>query len=116
MGNILVSTAVPGDASVPVLLDFGLTKRLDPKLKLAFARLMHSSHETDVDGLLQSFDEMGLKMNRHDPFQDMSNMQRGFGDTVKQSEAREASKQRSQDYQKRKEASLAEEGVKKGQK
>lgn len=69
MGNILVSTAVPGDSSVPVLLDFGLTKRLDPKMKVAFARLMHSSYESDIDSLLQSFDEMGLKMNRHDPFE-----------------------------------------------
>jgi len=82
MGNILVSTAVPGDASVPVLLDFGLTKRLDPKIKVAFARLMHSSHESDIDGLLQSFDEMGLKMNRHDPFEDMANMQRGMTHTA----------------------------------
>jgi aarF domain-containing kinase len=54
-GNILVSTARSGaaDASVPVLLDFGLTKRLSPPLKLAFARLVHASDASDVDGLLQ---------------------------------------------------------------
>jgi aarF domain-containing kinase len=116
MGNILVSTAVPGDPSVPVLLDFGLTKRLDPPIQLAFARLMHASHESDVDALLQSFDEMGLKMNRYDPFEDMAAMQRGFGNTVPQSKAREIAKQKSQDYQRRMEAKRAEEGLQKGQK
>lgn len=117
MGNILVSTASNNvDSSVPVLLDFGLTKRLDPQIKLAFARLMHSSHETDVDGLLQSFEEMGLKMNRHDPFEDMANMQRGFGTTTPQSKAKEVSKQKSKDYQRRMEAQRAEAGVEKGQK
>lgn len=116
MGNILVSTAVPGDPSVPVLLDFGLTKRLDPQIKLAFARLMHASYENDVDGLLQSFDEMGLKMNRHDPFQDMANMQRGFGDTVKQSEARESLRKRRADFKQRREAQRADAGLKKGEK
>lgn len=116
MGNILVSTAIPGDASVPVLLDFGLTKRLDPKIKLAFARLMHSSHESDVDGLLQSFDEMGLKMNRYDPFEDMANMQRGFGNTVPQSEVRQVSKRKNQEYKQRTEAKRTEAGLKKGQK
>jgi aarF domain-containing kinase len=116
MGNILVSTAVPDDSSVPVLLDFGLTKRLDPTIKLAFARLMHASHETDLDGLLQSFEEMGLKMNRHDPFEDMANMQRGFGNTTPQSQAKEVSKQKQQDYQRRMDAKRLEAGLEKGQK
>jgi len=115
-GNILVSTAVPGDASVPVLLDFGLTKRLDPPIKLAFARLMHSSYEGDIDALIRSFREMGLKMNRHDPMEDMAAMQRGFGDTVPQKRAREVRKQKSADYRRRNEAERAEAGLKKGEK
>eukprot|EP00536_Pseudo-nitzschia_multiseries_P001288 jgi/Psemu1/234462/estExt_Genewise1.C_160099 len=115
--NILVSTAVPRDASVPVLLDFGLTKRLDPPMKLAFARLMHASYEGDVDALLQSFDEMGLKTNNKlDPLEGMANMQRGFGDTVPQTRAREASKQQSAAYKRRMEARRADEGLEKGQK
>jgi predicted unusual protein kinase regulating ubiquinone biosynthesis (AarF/ABC1/UbiB family) len=74
-----VSTSeIDGDASVPVLLDFGLTKRLETDAKLAFAKLMHASDETDVDALLQSFEEMGLEMNRYDPFEDMSAMQVRF--------------------------------------
>ena len=85
-------------------------------MKVAFARLMHASHENDIDSLLQSFDEMGLKMNRHNPFEDMANMQRGFSDTVPQSEVKEASKIKNQDYQRRMEAKRADAGLKKGQK
>lgn len=114
--NILVSTAVPGDSSVPVLLDFGLTKRLDPPIKLAFARLMHSSYEGDVDGLIRSFEEMGLKMNRHDPMEDMAAMQRGFGDTVPQKRAREARNKNNADYKRRVKATRTEAGLAKGQK
>lgn len=43
-------------------------------------------------------------------------MQRGFGDTVPQSQVREASKRKSQDYQRRMEAKRADAGLKKGQK
>jgi len=115
-GNILVSTAVPGDASVPVLLDFGLTKRLDPKIKLAFARLMYASHENDIDSLMRSFDEMGLKLNNQNPFEDMANMRRGFGSTVPVSEAKEVSKRKRVDMQRRNEARKTDAGLQKGQK
>jgi len=116
--NILVSTSDDNDddASVPVLLDFGLTKRLDPPIKLAFARLMHASYEGDVDALIQSFNEMGLKMNRHDPMEDMAAMQRGFGDTVPQKRVREIQKEKSANYKSRVKAQRAEAGLSKGQK
>jgi len=116
-GNILISTANTGrDNSVPVLLDFGLTKRLDPKMKLAFARLMYASHENDIDSLMRSFDEMGLKFNRHNPFEDMANMRRGFGSTVPQSKAKEVSKRKRLDWQRRTEARKVDAGLQKGQK
>merc|ERR1711865_676123 len=116
-GNILISTANTGrDNSVPVLLDFGLTKRLDPKMKLAFARLMYASHENDIDSLMRSFDEMGLKFNRHNPFEDMANMRRGFGSTVPQSEAKEVSKRTRVDMERRNEAKKIDAGLQKGQK
>ena len=38
---------------MPVLLDFGLTKRFTPAQTLAFARLVHASEASDIDGLLQ---------------------------------------------------------------
>jgi aarF domain-containing kinase len=114
-GNILVSTAA-SDSSTPVLLDFGLTKRLDPPIKVAFARLMHASDETDVDSLIQSFDEMGLKMNRQDPFEDMAAMQRSFQETVPQTQVRQVSSEKSKEYKARMEALKEEQGVQKGQK
>jgi len=95
-GNLLVSTdpAVNGgDASVPILLDFGLVKRFSPDMRLAFARMVYSSNVMDVDALLQSFDEMGLKIGgQADPFQDLANVRSMFK-TVKSSAAKEAKEQ-----------------------
>ena len=57
-GNILVSTNEAqnsNDPSVPVLLDFGLTKRFSPKMLVAFARMMHASYAMDVDELVAAF-------------------------------------------------------------
>jgi predicted unusual protein kinase regulating ubiquinone biosynthesis (AarF/ABC1/UbiB family) len=114
-GNILVSTAA-SDPSTPVLLDFGLTKRLDPPIKVAFARLMHASDETDLDSLILSFEEMGLKMNRQDPFEDMAAMQRSFQETVPQTQVRQVSSEKSKDSKARMEALKEEQGIQKGQK
>jgi predicted unusual protein kinase regulating ubiquinone biosynthesis (AarF/ABC1/UbiB family) len=111
---LLCGSDAAHDPSVPVLLDFGLTKRLEPAMKVAFARLMHSSEEMDVDGLLKSFDEMGLKLNRYDPFEDMRAMRSSFSDTVPKSEAKEARKKRNTEYKQRQEARQEEEQVQKG--
>jgi len=57
-GNLLVSTnkAQNGnDASVPVLLDFGLTKRFTDHMLLSFARMMHATYSMDVDELVAAF-------------------------------------------------------------
>ena len=116
-GNILVSTAggvEEQDASVPVLLDFGLTKRFTPAQTLAFARLVHASEASDIDGLLQSFDEMGLKLNRYDPFEDMAAMRRSLSDTVPASEAKEVGKRRRAERREEEAAKRAEAGVPKG--
>ena len=75
---------------MPILLDFGLVKRFCPDMRLAFARMVYSSNVMDVDALLQSFNEMGLKIGgQADPFQDLANVRRMFK-TVKSSEAKEA--------------------------
>lgn len=55
-----------------MLLDFGLTKRLPNKMRLSFAKMIHSASAMDYGGLLQSFEDMGLKMNRDDPMEDMN--------------------------------------------
>lgn len=114
-GNILVSTAeADGDASVPVLLDFGLTKRLDDNMRLAFARLVHAADENDVDALLQSFQDMGLVLNRYDPFEDMAAMRRSFADPVPQSQAQVALKEKTRDRKLREQAMKDDQGVDEG--
>jgi len=89
-GNILISTDPKqngGDPSVPVLLDFGLTRRFDADIKVAFSRLVHSCYVMDVQGLLRSFDEMGLKVRDQDPFQDIVSLRSAFR-TIPASEAK----------------------------
>uniref|UniRef100_A0A7S1B696 Beta-lactamase-related domain-containing protein n=1 Tax=Corethron hystrix TaxID=216773 RepID=A0A7S1B696_9STRA len=108
-GNILVSTAVDGDASVPVLLDFGLTKRLDDRMRVAFARLVHAADESDVDALLRSFEEMGLVLNRYDPLEDMAAMRRSLANPVPQSLARQAVRDRARERKMRESAMLEEQ-------
>lgn len=95
-GNILISTSEEqngGDPSVPILLDFGLTKRFSEDMKLAFSKMVHSTYIMDVDGLLTSFTEMGLKVKLEDPFEDLSSMRRVFK-TVPASKAKAAREER----------------------
>eukprot|EP00741_Cyanophora_paradoxa_P009010 tig00001428_g8723.t1 len=65
-GNILVVRDAEHGA-VPVLLDFGLAKRLAPKVRVAFARLVYSVATVDYAGLLRAFDELGFVLNPADP-------------------------------------------------
>merc|ERR1719277_2935356 len=45
----------------PVLLDFGLTKRVPSlELRLAFCKLLVAAHEQDISGLLVAMREMGF--------------------------------------------------------
>merc|ERR1712238_554414 len=67
-------------------------------------------------GLMRSFEEMGLKLNNQNPFEDMANMRRGFGSTVPVSEAKEVSKRKREDMQRRNEAKKTDAGLQKGQK
>ena len=86
-GNILVSTAEEdGDASVPVLLDFGLVKTFpSEEMKRAFSKCVYSSYSLNLDELANSFVEMGLLINdgAKDPFRDMNAMRMLFSPTPK---------------------------------
>merc|ERR1712176_185563 len=77
-GNILVA-----EDSVPVLLDFGLTKTFEPEMKVAFSKLVYASYSQDLDQLEKSFVEMGLLIKREaqDPIRDLANMRRLFSPT-----------------------------------
>ncbi|CAI0376325.1 unnamed protein product [Linum tenue] len=67
-GNFLVSKEAPHR---PILLDFGLTKKISTTLKQALAKMFLASVEGDHVALLSAFSEMGLKLNLDLPEQAM---------------------------------------------
>merc|ERR1712071_448067 len=72
-------------------------------MKIAFARMMHALEETDVDSLLQSFE-------------DMASLQSSFKDPAPQSEIKEVSKSKKVERERIKEAKREDSGLNKGQK
>ena len=62
-GNLLVQSE-GGGKHVPVLLDFGLTKSLEPTMQLALAKMLIAADAHDFAGLVESFHEMGFKFNQ----------------------------------------------------
>ncbi|KAK7293711.1 hypothetical protein RJT34_16584 [Clitoria ternatea] len=67
-GNFLVSKESPHR---PILLDFGLTKKLSSTIKQALAKMFLASAEGDHVALLSAFAEMGLKLRLDIPEQVM---------------------------------------------
>ncbi|KAF7817160.1 putative ABC1 family protein [Senna tora] len=67
-GNFLVSKESPHR---PVLLDFGLTKKLPTNIRQALAKMFLASAEGDHVALLSAFAEMGLKFRLDLPEQAM---------------------------------------------
>ncbi|OIW03049.1 hypothetical protein TanjilG_20977 [Lupinus angustifolius] len=67
-GNFLVSKEFPHR---PILLDFGLTKKLSSTFKQALAKMFLSSVEGDFVALLSALAEMGLKLRVDLPEQTM---------------------------------------------
>ena len=55
-----------------VLLDFGLSKRLSDRIRLAFAKMVVSAAEFDIAALLEAYEEMGLKLTRESPAEDLA--------------------------------------------
>ena len=69
-GNLMVERAT----SSLVLLDFGMTKRVSERQRIAFARLLLSAAEADYAGLLTSLREMGLEASIDNPDEAMGAM------------------------------------------
>ncbi|XP_050278530.1 uncharacterized protein LOC126720255 isoform X2 [Quercus robur] len=67
-GNFLVSKEPPHR---PILLDFGLTKKLSSPIKQALAKMFLASAEGDHAALLSAFAEMGFKLRLDMPEQAM---------------------------------------------
>uniref|UniRef100_A0A6M2ECR5 Uncharacterized protein n=1 Tax=Populus davidiana TaxID=266767 RepID=A0A6M2ECR5_9ROSI len=88
-GNFLVSKEPPHR---PILLDFGLTKRISSSMKQSLAKMFLASAEGDHVALLSSFAEMGLKLRLDFPEQAMDFISVFFRTSTSASEAAEYAK------------------------
>eukprot|EP00966_Prymnesium_polylepis_P037256 864848-Prymnesium_polylepis.1 len=80
-GNLLVRLE-EGVGPMPVLLDFGLCKRLSPQSTLGFCRLVHALTEQDGDGLIGALVSLGLKLNvEAEPFEFLASLMFAFRDS-----------------------------------
>ncbi|CAD6217093.1 unnamed protein product [Miscanthus lutarioriparius] len=85
-GNFLVSKEPPHK---PILLDFGLTKRISKSMTQALAKMFLSCAEGDHVALLSAFSEMGLKLRVDMPQQAMDIATIFFRQSTTASEAKE---------------------------
>ncbi|GJM97531.1 hypothetical protein PR202_ga14463 [Eleusine coracana subsp. coracana] len=85
-GNFLVSKEPPHK---PILLDFGLTKRISNSMRQALAKMFLSCAEGDHVALLSAFAEMGLKLRVDMPQQAMEIATIFFRQSTTASEAKE---------------------------
>ncbi|XP_065849001.1 uncharacterized protein [Euphorbia lathyris] len=88
-GNFLVSKEPPNR---PILLDFGLTKKISSTLKQALAKMFLASVEGDHVALLSAFTEMGLKLRLDIPDQVMEVTNVFFRQSTPANEAFETAK------------------------
>ncbi|XP_062098418.1 uncharacterized protein LOC133804281 isoform X2 [Humulus lupulus] len=88
-GNFLVSKEPPHR---PILLDFGLTKKLSNSFKQALAKMFLASAEGDHVALLSAFAEMGLKLRLDLPEQAMELITVFFRATTSANESLESMK------------------------
>ena len=73
----------------PVLLDFGLSKRLAKELRLSFCKMIVSASELDFVGLIESFEDMGWVFEESNDFTETMDLMRFFfRDTAPTVEAR----------------------------
>ncbi|KAL4625105.1 hypothetical protein ACB092_05G000200 [Castanea dentata] len=88
-GNFLVSKEAPHP---PILLDFGLTKKLSISIKQALAKMFLASAEEDHAALLSAFAEMGFKLSLDMPEQAMEITTVLFRTSISAKESLEAMK------------------------
>lgn len=100
-GNLLIQVRDDGSV-VPVLLDYGMCRELPDDKRIAFAKMICSASSMDFGSLLNSFDDMGLKLKRMDPAEDMKNIRFILRDTAPGAEMRKQFKKFREDvWQKR---------------
>ena len=77
------------EESKPVLLDFGLSKRLDEPLRLAFCRMITAAASLNLSSLIESFEDMGWIFDEsNDSTETMDIMRFFFRDTAPTEEAK----------------------------
>jgi aarF domain-containing kinase len=76
------------DEWIPVVLDFGLTKRLPDRMRLAFGKLVIAAEEMDFAAMMEAMDDMGMTFSRESAVEDLENLQYMFRDATPASEAR----------------------------
>eukprot|EP00899_Mesostigma_viride_P006637 jgi/Mesvir1/15975/Mv08284-RA.1 len=89
-----------------VLLDFGLTKQLEPNVQKALAKMLLAAAEMDLGALLSSFVEMGLVLNVDMPEESMEVVRFFFRGTAMDASQRAAMKSRRKKFKEMRERSL----------
>jgi aarF domain-containing kinase len=86
-----------------------MCRELQNDKRLAFAKMIYSASSMDFGSLLASFDEMGLKLKRQDPAEDMKNIRFVLRDTAPGDEMRKQfTKFREDVWQKRQQLSRSQ--------
>ena len=66
------SSSEPGATRLrPVLMDFGLAKSLAGAMRVAFSRLVAAASDGDSGHLLDTFDDIGVRLNRENATEDL---------------------------------------------
>ena len=82
--------------TVPILLDFGMTKALTDEIRLAFSKLIVAASELDYGQVLEGFAELGVKLEKENAENDMQNLKFMFRDSAPVEEARERAAKQAQ--------------------
>lgn len=81
----------PHMQATPALIDFGITVELTNEQRLGFCRTIVAAAENDSFSLLQSFADMGIKLNRADPQSSMDVIRHLFRSTASRDENKKSS-------------------------
>jgi len=66
-GNLFVQPPdKPGESPKLVLLDFGLCRKLDDKFRIGYSRLVEAMLTWNLPGMVQAFQDLGVKVKRPD--------------------------------------------------
>jgi len=100
-GNIHVQAYVDADGHRhcrPVVLDWGLAKKLSEHVRVGNAKIVLSVWELDMGGMLDGMEEVGMPIDLINVVEDLGNIRFMMRNTSPGAEAREQSKQFMEDF------------------